>query len=59
MINDSLYKRKYLVGGIAVIVVLIYIVRLFFLQILDQSTQEKAANNAQLRQTVYPSRGLI
>lgn len=40
-------------------VVLVYIARLFFLQVIDQSTQEKAENNAQLRQVVYPSRGLI
>lgn len=59
MINDSLYRRKYLIGGIAVVVVLVYIVRLFMLQIIDQSTQTKAENNAQLRQTIYPSRGLI
>ena len=59
MINDSLYRRKYLIGGIAVTVVLLYIIRLFLLQVIDQSTQEKAENNAQLRETIYPSRGLI
>ena len=59
MINDSFYRRKYVIGGIAVLVVLTYIVRLFLLQVIDQSTKEKAENNAQLRQTVYPSRGLI
>lgn len=59
MINDNFYKRKYLIGSIAIVVVLTYIIRLFFLQIIDQSTQEKADNNAQLRQTLYPSRGLI
>ena len=59
MINDSLYKRKYIIGSIAVVVVLSYIIRLFFLQVIDQSTQEKAENNAQLHQTLYPSRGLI
>ena len=48
-----------MIGGIAVLVVLIYVIRLFSLQIIDQSTQQKAENNAQLRQTVYPSRGLI
>lgn len=59
MINDTLYRRKYLIGGIAVVVVLLYIVRLFMLQVVDQSTQAKAEKNAQLRQTIYPSRGLI
>ena len=41
------------------VVVLLYIVRLFMLQVVDQSTQAKAEKNAQLRQTIYPSRGLI
>lgn len=59
MLNDPFYKRKYVIGGIAVAVVLTYIIRLFFLQVIDQSTQEKAENNAQLRQVIYPSRGLI
>lgn len=59
MLNDPYYKRKYVIGGIAIAVVLVYIIRLLFLQVIDQSTQEKAENNAQLRQVVYPSRGLI
>ncbi len=59
MINDKNYNRRYVIGGIAVLVVLTYIVRLFVLQVIDQSTQGKAETNAQLRQTIYPSRGLI
>ena len=42
MINDNFYRRKYLIGGIAVVVVLTYIIRLFLLQVIDQSTKEKA-----------------
>ena len=59
MINDQFYNRRYVLAGIAILVVTVYIIRLFSLQIIDQSTQEKAENNAQLRQTIYPSRGLI
>ena len=59
MINDKNYKRRYVIAGIAILVVLTYIVRLFILQVIDQSTQGKAETNAQLRQTIYPSRGLI
>ena len=59
MINDKNYNRRYVIAGITVLVVFIYIVRLFVLQIIDQSTQGKAETNAQLRQTIYPSRGLI
>ncbi|MBR1427354.1 MAG: penicillin-binding protein 2 [Paludibacteraceae bacterium] len=59
MINDRFYRRRYVISAIAVGVVLLYVSRLFYLQIIDQSTRDKADNNALLRQTVYPSRGLI
>ncbi len=59
MINDPNYNRRYVIAGLAILVVLTYIVRLFILQVIDQSTQGKAETNAQLRQTIYPSRGLI
>lgn len=59
MINDQFYKRRYVISGIAVGVVLVYIIRLFFLQIIDQSTKDQADNNALVKQTIYPSRGLI
>ena len=59
MINDSYYRRRFVISGIAVAVVLVYIIRLFYLQIIDQSTKDQADNNALVKQTIYPSRGLI
>ena len=59
MINDKYYNRRYVISGIAVGIVLIYIIKLFMVQIIDQSTKAKADNNALVRQTIYPSRGLI
>jgi penicillin-binding protein 2 len=59
MINDPNYKRRYVISGIAVVIVLVYMVRLFYLQVIDQSTKDQADNNALVKQTVYPSRGLI
>lgn len=59
MINDQYYRRRYVISGIAVVIVLVYIIRLFFLQIVDQSTKDQADNNALVKQTIYPSRGLI
>ena len=59
MINDPNYKRRFVISGIAIGVVLVYILRLFYLQIIDQSTKDQADNNALVKQTVYPSRGLI
>ena len=44
MINDPTYKRRYVISGIAVVVVLVYIVRLFYLQVIDQSTKDQADN---------------
>lgn len=40
-------------------VALVFLVRLFYLQIVDSSYKEGADNNAFLRKTIYPSRGLI
>ena len=59
MISDPNYKRQYVISGIAVVIVLVYIIRLFYLQIIDQSTRDQADNNALVKQTIYPSRGLI
>jgi len=42
-----------------VLIVLVYIVRLFYLQIIDQSTKDQADNNALVKHIIYPSRGLI
>ncbi|MBQ3673787.1 MAG: penicillin-binding protein 2 [Paludibacteraceae bacterium] len=59
MINDQFYRRRYIISGIAIGIVLIYIIRLFYLQVIDQSTQDQAEGNALVKQTIYPSRGLI
>ena len=59
MINDQFYRRRYVISGIAITIVLVYIIRLFYLQVIDQSTKNQADNNALVKQTIYPSRGLI
>ena len=59
MINDRYYRRRYAISGIAIGVVLVFIIRLFYLQVIDQSTKDQADNNALVKQTIYPSRGLI
>lgn len=55
----QLEKRKYVIGGFLVIIAIIYLWRLFGLQIQDDKYKDYADNNAFLRKTVYPSRGLI
>lgn len=59
MTNDTLYKRKNVITTIMTIVVVIYIMRLFSLQVLDDKYAERADRNALLRRTKYPPRGLI
>ncbi|MBQ8773010.1 MAG: penicillin-binding protein 2, partial [Muribaculaceae bacterium] len=54
-----LEKRKYVIGGFIIIIALIYIIRLFNLQVMDSRYKEFADNNAFLRKTIYPSRGLM
>ncbi len=55
----KLEKRKYIIGSFLIIITIIYIVRLFNLQVVDSKYKESADSNALLRRTVYPSRGLI
>lgn len=55
----NLEKRKFVIGGFVVVIVLIYILRLYNLQIGDGSYKGQADSNAFLRRTIYPARGLI
>ncbi len=57
--NYNLEKRKFVIGGFIVLIALIYLVRLFDLQINDEKYKRSADSNAFLKKTVYPSRGLI
>ena len=59
MTNDPYTRRPFIIAGSVVLVVLIFIIRLFWLQVIDQSQKAKADSNALLRQVIYPSRGLI
>ena len=52
-------KRQQTITWIIVFVAIIYISRLFFLQIVDASYKDNADSNAFLKKTIYPSRGLI
>ena len=44
MINDDLYRRHHVVQAIAIIVVVVFIVRLFGLQVIDKSYRDKSEN---------------
>ena len=55
----NLEKRKYVISGFIVVIVLVYIARLVQLQVLDNTYKQHADNNAFMEKVIYPSRGLI
>lgn len=58
--NKRTYEyRKFVLGGIAFVVVLCYIARLAFLQLSDEDYKNKAESNALFDNIIYPSRGVI
>ena len=59
MINDTLQNRRTVVAIIMSAVIVLYILRLFTIQILDTRYKEGAESNAFLKKTQFPPRGLI
>ena len=55
----NLAKRQYVIGGFIVIIAIIYVLRLFNLQVMEAKYKDFADSNAFLRKAVYPSRGII
>ena len=55
----NLEKRKFVIGGFIILIVLIYLIKLFELQVCDSRYKENADSNAFLKKTIYPSRGLM
>lgn len=52
-------KRKFIIGGVVLLVLSIYIIRLFNLQIISEEYKDKADSNAFYKKTLYPARGLV
>ena len=59
MSDFNLENRRYVIAGTAILVVLVYIVRLFTLQMMSDDYKKNADSNAFLKKVEYPSRGLI
>ena len=55
----QLEKRRFVIGGLVVLILLIYIGRLFQLQVIDDNWEQMSVDNAFYTRIVYPSRGLI
>jgi len=51
--------RKYVIGGIIVLFGIIFLIRLFFLQVVESSYKSSAERNARQIEIQYPARGLI
>lgn len=59
MKDYELGKRQYVIGGAAIVIVTVYIVRLFTLQLMSDDYRKSADSNAFLKKIEYPSRGII
>lgn len=57
--NLQLSNRMFIIGGFFCLIVLIYICRLFYIQIIDDQYVLQAQNNALRSITEYPVRGYI
>ena len=51
--------RKYIIGGMILLFGIIFLVRLFFLQVVESSYKSTAERNARHEEIQYPARGLI
>jgi len=57
--KDAFINRKYLVMAIVVVASLVLLIRLFYIQVVEDSYRLSADNNVLRYVTQYPSRGLI
>ena len=51
--------RRYVIGGAAIFIVVVYTIRLFMLQVTSDDYKKSADSNAFLKKIEYPSRGNI
>jgi len=56
---NPLSNRRYAFYFMFAFIGLVFVVRIFSLQVLDDSNYKKAVNNALKKITIYPSRGII
>ncbi len=59
MKNYGLENRRFVIGGVAIFIVTVYIIRLFTLQLMSDDYKKNADSNAFLKKIAYPSRGVI
>lgn len=59
MKDYGLDNRRFVIGGIAALIVTVYIIRLFTLQLMSDDYKKNADSNAFLKKVEFPSRGII
>ncbi|MDA3905395.1 MAG: penicillin-binding protein 2 [Bacteroidales bacterium] len=57
--KSNFSKRKYVIISIFLVIGLVYIARLFYIQVYEDKYILSAQNNVVRKQVIYPSRGLI
>lgn len=57
--GSNLTYRKYVIGGAAVLIIIIYLIRLLTLQVMSDDYKKNADSNAFMKKMQFPSRGLI
>jgi len=57
--NNVFAGRKYIIGGIFLIACIAFIIRLFYMQVIDESLKLDASNETFRHITQYPPRGCI
>lgn len=59
MKDFNLESRRLVIGGVAIVIIMVYIIRLFTLQLLSDDYKKNADSNAFLKKIEFPSRGSI
>ena len=59
MKDFNLENRRLVIGGVAIFIVSVYIIRLFSIQLVSDDYKKNADSNAFLKKIEYPSRGAI
>lgn len=57
--NNTYDNRKFVVGGLFATILIIFLIRLFSIQVIDDSYKTSSENNVLRKEVDYPSRGLI
>lgn len=58
MKDYGLENRRFVIAGVAITIVLVYIVRLFFLQMMSDDYKKNADSNAFLKRWSFPREAL-